>query len=41
MKPSRSEKIAVFAKLFVKLHIISSAQKDEMITVNKNKRKNR
>ncbi|ARV44486.1 hypothetical protein AB1M41_17440 [Bacillus inaquosorum] len=41
MKPSRSEKIAVFAKLFVKLHILSSAQKDEIINMNKNKQKNR
>lgn len=35
MKPSRSEKLAVFAELFVKLHILSSAQKDEIINVNK------
>ncbi|MCO4851098.1 hypothetical protein [Bacillus vallismortis] len=41
MKPGRSEKIAGFAKLFVKLHILSSAQKDEIIHINKNKQKNR
>lgn len=39
MKPSRSEKLAVFAELFVKLHILSSAQKDEIINVNKKKQK--
>ncbi|MCY9375881.1 MULTISPECIES: hypothetical protein [Bacillus] len=41
MKPSRSEKIAVFANLFVKMHILSSAQKDEIIHIIKNKQKNR
>lgn len=41
MKLSRSEKLAVFAELFVKLHILSSAQKDEIINVNKKKQKNR
>ncbi|MBL3649334.1 hypothetical protein ABZM97_07465 [Bacillus vallismortis] len=41
MKPSRSEKIAAFAELFVKLHILSSAQKDEIIHINQNKQKNR
>ncbi|MGF7533472.1 hypothetical protein AAGG74_06975 [Bacillus mexicanus] len=41
MKPSRSEKIAVFAQLFEKLHILSSAQKDEIINIHKNKQKNR
>lgn len=41
MKPSRSEKLAVFAELFVKLYILSSAQKDEIINVNKKKQKNR
>lgn len=39
MKPSRSEKLAVFAELFVKLHILSSAQKDEIINVNKRNKK--
>lgn len=39
MKPSRSEKLAVFAELFVKLHILSSAQKDEIINVNKKETK--
>lgn len=39
MKPSRSEKLAVFAELFVKLHILSSAQKDEIINVNKETKK--
>ncbi|MBD5019251.1 hypothetical protein GUF50_07390, partial [Xanthomonas citri pv. citri] len=29
------------AELFVKLHILSSAQKDEIINVNKKKQKNR
>ncbi|WP_052245557.1 MULTISPECIES: hypothetical protein [Bacillus] len=41
MKPSRFEKISGFANLFVKLHILSSAQKDEIIHINKNKQKNR
>ncbi|UTL74091.1 hypothetical protein [Bacillus halotolerans] len=41
MKPSRSEKIAVFADLLVKLHILSSAQKDEIIDMNMSKQKNR
>ncbi|MCY8912767.1 hypothetical protein MOE47_11735 [Bacillus atrophaeus] len=37
MKLSRSDKIAGFAELFVKLHVLSSSQKNEIIKLTKQK----
>ncbi|MCC9024102.1 hypothetical protein P4T89_11950 [Bacillus nakamurai] len=37
MKLSRPEKIAGYAELFLKLHLISAVQRDEMVNLCKQK----